>query len=172
MREVVVELGGEVRLDTRATFVRRDEGSGDLVVETPRGEVVARNLVNCAGLYADRIARAAGVDPGIRIVPFRGEYYDVVESRRSLCRNLIYPVPDPRFPFLGVHYTRGTDGLVEAGPNAVLTLRRDGYTLGAFDGEDFLEMLAHRRPLAHGALRASPLAEQEGVRARAAGARA
>ncbi len=143
MREVVVELGGEVRLGTRATFVRRDEGSGDLVVETPRGEVVARNLVNCAGLYADRIARAAGFDPGIRIVPFRGEYYDVVESRRGLCRNLIYPVPDPRFPFLGVHYTRGTDGLVEAGPNAVLTLRRDGYTLGAFDGDDFLEMLGY-----------------------------
>ena len=143
MHEAVLELGGEVRLGTRATFVGRREESGDLVVETPRGEVLARNLVNCAGLYADRVARAAGFDPGLRIVPFRGEYYDLLEGSRKLCRNLIYPVPDPRFPFLGVHYTRATSGEVEAGPNAVLALRREGYTLTAFDGDDFVEMIGY-----------------------------
>ena len=143
MHKVVVELGGEVQFGTRATFVRRDETGGDLVVETPRGEVVARNLVNCAGLYADRVARAAGFDPALRIIPFRGEYYELHEASRKLCRNLIYPVPDPRFPFLGVHYTRATNGEVEAGPNAVLALRREGYTLTAFQGEDFIEMIGY-----------------------------
>jgi L-2-hydroxyglutarate oxidase len=140
MAKVVVELGGEVRLGTRATFVRRNDRS-TLAIDTEQNEVVARNLINCAGVYADRVARNAGFDPGVRIVPFRGEYYEVVESRRSLCKNLIYPVPDPRFPFLGVHYTRATNGEVEAGPNAVLALSRVGYTLTAFRDEDVLEMI-------------------------------
>lgn len=142
MARKVESLGGEIRLGTRVSFVRRSERAHEaFVVETDRGEVVARNLVNCAGLQSDRIARATGVDPGLRIVPFRGEYYDLVPARRHLCKNLIYPVPDPRFPFLGVHFTRATDGTVEAGPNAVLAFRREGYTLTDFESGDFLEMI-------------------------------
>ncbi len=117
--------GAEVRLSCAAGAIRRD-GSG-FVIETPRGEVRARALVACAGAQADRVARAAGVTPRERIVPFRGEYKHLVPERRHLVRNLIYPVPDPRFPFLGVHFTRGVDGEIEAGPNAVLATHRNGY---------------------------------------------
>ena len=121
---------GQVVTGARVTGVRRDgvrrEGPG-LVVETARGAVSCTLLVNCAGLQSDRVARLCGADPKVRIVPFRGEYYDLVPERRSLVRGLIYPVPDPRFPFLGVHLTRRVDGSVEAGPNAVLALKREGY---------------------------------------------
>jgi (S)-2-hydroxyglutarate dehydrogenase len=117
--------GGTVRTGARVTGVRRD-GSG-LVVETPAGAVAASLLVNCAGLQSDRVARLCGAPVDVRIIPFRGEYYDLVPERRSLVRGLIYPVPDPRFPFLGVHLTRRVDGSVEAGPNAVLALKREGY---------------------------------------------
>lgn len=117
--------GGTVRTGARVAGVRRN-GSG-LVVETPAGAVAASLLVNCAGLQADRVARLCGAPVDVRIVPFRGEYYDLVPERRSLVRGLIYPVPDPRFPFLGVHLTRRVDGSVEAGPNAVLALKREGY---------------------------------------------
>ena len=116
---------GRVVTGARVTGVRRD-GPG-LVVETARGAVSCTLLVNCAGLQSDRVARLCGADPKVRIVPFRGEYYDLVPERRSLVRGLIYPVPDPRFPFLGVHLTRRVDGSVEAGPNAVLALKREGY---------------------------------------------
>jgi L-2-hydroxyglutarate oxidase len=87
----------------------------------------ARILVNCTGLHCDRVARRCGVDPGVRIVPFRGEYYEVRPERRDLVRHLIYPVPDPTLPFLGVHFTRMIDGTLEAGPNAVLAWKREGY---------------------------------------------
>jgi L-2-hydroxyglutarate oxidase len=117
--------GGRVLTGARVTGVRRD-GPG-LVVETARGAVACALLVNCAGLQSDRVARLCGAEPGVRIVPFRGEYYDLVPERRGLVRGLIYPVPDPRFPFLGVHLTRRVDGSVEAGPNAVLALKREGY---------------------------------------------
>lgn len=98
-----------------------------VVVETDAGSVHADALVNCAGLHSDRIARLAGLRPEARIVPFRGEYYELAPHRRSLVKALIYPVPDPRFPFLGVHLTKMSDGSVHAGPNAVLALRREGY---------------------------------------------
>ncbi len=117
--------GGRVRTGVRLTGVRRD-GSG-LVAETSRGALACRLLVNCAGLQSDRVARLCGATPDIRICPFRGEYYDLVPERRGLVRALIYPVPDPRFPFLGVHLTRRVDGSIEAGPNAVLALKREGY---------------------------------------------
>ncbi|HYX26898.1 MAG TPA: L-2-hydroxyglutarate oxidase [Thermoanaerobaculia bacterium] len=117
--------GGRVVTGARVLGVRRD-GSG-LVVETARGAFAASLLVNCAGLQADRVARLCGVDPGVLILPFRGEYYQLTPERRSLVRGLIYPVPDPRFPFLGVHLTRMVSGGVEAGPNAVLALKREGY---------------------------------------------
>ena len=91
-----------------------------------------RALVNCAGLQSDRVARLCGVEPGLQIVPFRGEYYELIPERQHLVRNLIYPVPDPRFPFLGVHFTRMIDGGVEAGPNAVLAFKREGYRRTSF----------------------------------------
>jgi len=117
--------GGRVLTGARLLGVRRD-GPG-LVAETPRGAFAAALLVNCAGLQADRVARLCGAEPDVRIFPFRGEYYDLTPERRTLVRGLIYPVPDPRFPFLGVHLTRRVDGSVEAGPNAVLALKREGY---------------------------------------------
>src|SRR6185369_6736870 len=104
--------------------VRAENG---IVVQTAAEEIRCRGLVNCAGLQSDRIARLCGLDPGVRIVPFRGEYYELKPEQQSLVRNLIYPVPDPRFPFLGVHFTRRIGGGVEAGPNAVLALKREGY---------------------------------------------
>jgi L-2-hydroxyglutarate oxidase len=99
-------------------------------------------LVNCAGLQSDRIARLAGLQPGVRIVPFRGEYYVLRAERRDLVRGLIYPVPDPALPFLGVHFTRGIDDVVEAGPNAVLALRREGYSWGDLSVRDIADWAA------------------------------
>ena len=132
----VAEQGGEVRTGARVLAVRaRSDG---LTVETSAGDVTAARLVNCGGLQCDRLARLCGVPvqrplggneggEQLQIVPFRGEYYEVVEERRHLVRNLVYPVPDARFPFLGVHFTRMIGGGLEAGPNAVLALRREGY---------------------------------------------
>jgi (S)-2-hydroxyglutarate dehydrogenase len=102
-------------------------GRPEIVVQAGSTEVRADALVNCAGLHSDRIARLAGLRPGVRIVPFRGEYYELAPGSRSLVKGLIYPVPDPAFPFLGVHLTRMVDGSVHAGPNAVPALSREGY---------------------------------------------
>jgi L-2-hydroxyglutarate oxidase len=121
----IAAAGSRVLTGARLMGVRRD-GPG-LVAETAAGAVAARLLVNCAGLQSDRVARLCGAEPEVRIFPFRGEYYDLVPERRRLVRGLIYPVPDPRFPFLGVHLTRRVDGAIEAGPNAVLALKREGY---------------------------------------------
>ncbi len=107
-----------------------------LRLSTAAGEVSCRYLVGCAGLQSDRVARLCGVEPAVRIVPFRGEYHELVPERRALVRNLIYPVPDPRFPFLGVHFTRRVNGSVEAGPNAVFAFRREGYTKTSFSLRD------------------------------------
>ncbi|MCX7017080.1 MAG: L-2-hydroxyglutarate oxidase [Candidatus Sumerlaeota bacterium] len=134
--EVVRQAGGAIQLSSRVRGVRRI--GGELVLETARGEQRCRNLINCGGLQCDRIARMCGVDPGLRIVPFRGEYYELVSERRGLVRNLIYPVPDPKFPFLGVHFTRMIGGGVEAGPNAVLAFKREGYTQWSFSLKDTL----------------------------------
>ena len=109
---------------------------------TRRGDLEARFLINCAGLYADRVARLAGAEPGLAIIPFRGEYYWIVPERRDLVRGLIYPVPDPRFPFLGVHFTRTIHGGVEAGPNAVLAFAREGYTRQTVRWDELRETLA------------------------------
>jgi L-2-hydroxyglutarate oxidase LhgO len=122
--ELIEASGGKVIVNAEVIRIRRGDGT---VVETRAGAFQAKTVVNCAGLYSDRIALMAGADPGVRIIPFRGEYYELAESRRELVRNLIYPVPDPELPFLGVHFTRRVDGSVEAGPNAVLALRREGY---------------------------------------------
>ncbi|MBW7908975.1 MAG: L-2-hydroxyglutarate oxidase [Kiritimatiellae bacterium] len=135
---LIQDAQGEVRTQCRATAVRRD-GRG-LVVETQRGAVRADLLINCGGLQSDRIARMCGVEPGVQIIPFRGEYYELVREQRGLVRNLIYPVPDARFPFLGVHFTRMIGGGVEAGPNAVLAFRREGYHRLDFSLRDSVEM--------------------------------
>ena len=127
------EAGAEILTGTRVTGFR------DGTVLTTAGEVTAGTMINCAGLYADRIARAAGVSAPVRIVPFRGEYFTV---RRSLVRNLVYPVPDPALPFLGVHLTRMIDGHLHAGPNAVLALAREGYTWSRIRPGELAESLA------------------------------
>jgi L-2-hydroxyglutarate oxidase len=111
------------------------------VLETPRDSFEARFLVNCAGLHSDRVAHLGGVDPGAKIVPFRGEYYELVPDKRHLVKGLIYPVPNPAFPFLGVHFTRMIDGTVHAGPNAVLAFRREGYHKTDFSLRDFVESM-------------------------------
>ena len=121
----LIRTNGEVLTSAAATGIKRSPN--EIVVETLRGAFATDTLINCAGLYSDRISRMAGDDPGVMIVPFRGEYYDLVPERASLVRALIYPVPDPRFPFLGVHFTRRITGQVDAGPNAVLALAREGY---------------------------------------------
>lgn len=123
----IVEAGGSVRTDTK--FLRCTREPDAITAETTTGPVRAKLLVNCAGLYSDRVARLCGVEPGVRIVPFRGEYYELKPRAAHLCKHLIYPVPDASLPFLGVHFTRMIGGGVECGPNAVLAFRRDGYRL-------------------------------------------
>ena len=128
--------GGAVVTGARVTRVARERDGGGLVVETPRGPFACGGLVNCAGLQSDRLARLCGVEPDLRIVPFRGDYYALVPGRRELVRHPIYPVPDPDFPFLGVHFTTTLAGGVEIGPNAVLALARQRYRRVAFSLRD------------------------------------
>jgi L-2-hydroxyglutarate oxidase len=138
--ELISAAGGTVLTSAAATGIRRL--ADEIVVETPRGAFSTRALINCAGLFADRISRMTGDDPGVMIVPFRGEYYDLVPERASLVRALIYPVPDPQFPFLGVHFTRRITGRVDAGPNAVLALAREGYRHTDISVRDLASSLA------------------------------
>jgi len=140
--EIAAGLGAEVK--TGAGVVGFDTsgkvaGNG-VLVRTRAGDFSARYVVNCAGLYSDRVARLAGDDPGMILVPFRGEYYDLAAARQSLVRGLIYPVPDPRYPFLGVHFTRRIQGNVDAGPNAVLAFRREGYRWRDFNLGETMEV--------------------------------
>jgi L-2-hydroxyglutarate oxidase len=132
---------GELRLGVKVLAVRA--AGGEVVIETTKGALTAGRIINCAGLHSDRVAKLAGAKPEARIVPFRGEYYELKPQRRSLVRNLIYPVPDPNFPFLGVHFTRMIDGSVHAGPNAVLSLKREGYHRTSFDLRDFLDTMTY-----------------------------
>ncbi|MGH3519281.1 MAG: L-2-hydroxyglutarate oxidase [Haloechinothrix sp.] len=139
---MVTELdyaGADLLLNTAAVGIRPRRGGG-VEVDTAAGLVRADGLVNCAGLQADRVARLAGLNPRARIVPFRGEYYELRPDRRHLVRGLIYPVPDASLPFLGVHLTRMLDGSVHAGPNAVLALRREGYRWRDFSPKDVAEV--------------------------------
>lgn len=137
----ITSAGGEIRTGWRLTACRREPTQ--LVLASSRGDVNCRFLVTCAGLQADRVARLSGVEPGVRIVPFRGEYYELAPEARHLVRGLIYPAPDPRFPFLGVHFTRKVDGGVEAGPNAVLAFKRDGYGKLSFATRDAWETVKY-----------------------------
>lgn len=132
--------GGTVRLGFRVTAVRCS--ASEVRVDSAMGEQVAFDrLIICGGLQADRLARLAGCDPEPRVVPFRGEYHRLISERAHLVKGLIYPVPDPAYPFLGVHFTRRVDGAVDIGPNAVLALSREGYGRAAFDARDVLDTL-------------------------------
>jgi L-2-hydroxyglutarate oxidase len=139
--EELTQAGADVYLGRGLRgFVKED---GGLRLQTSAGEVRTRIAVNCAGLFSDRLARATGVDPGLRIVPFRGEYFALKGEARKMVRGMIYPLADPRFPFLGVHLTKMTDGEVLVGPNAVFSLRREGYFSRDFDLRDTLESLGY-----------------------------
>ncbi|MGO9416612.1 MAG: L-2-hydroxyglutarate oxidase [Syntrophobacteraceae bacterium] len=140
--EAFGKKGGELFLGTGVRKVN-DLDSKTLRIETGRGEFQSRVLINCAGLYSDRVARSCGIHSPCRIVPFRGEYYRIKPKREYLVRNLIYPVPDPGFPFLGVHFTRMIDGKVEAGPNAVLAFAREGYTKMRFSPTELWDTLSY-----------------------------
>jgi (S)-2-hydroxyglutarate dehydrogenase len=139
--QLIAAQGGTVSTGTRVTGISRS--SGDATVETSRGAFAAKYVINCAGLHSDRVSRMAGEKTDVTIVPFRGEYYDLTPEREHLVRGLIYPVPDLRFPFLGVHFTRRVHGGVDAGPNAVLALKREGYRRSDFSLRDFVGTLAY-----------------------------
>lgn len=140
LAEQIRAAGGEIHLGEQMLAART---AGERVqVRTSVADREADALVVCGGLHADRLARASGLDPSARIVPFRGEYYSLSEAAGELVRGLIYPVPDPRFPFLGVHLTRGIDGHVHAGPNAVLALAREGYDWATMSGRDLGDALS------------------------------
>jgi (S)-2-hydroxyglutarate dehydrogenase len=139
--ELAVLQGATVHTSTEVTGIKQH--AGDTVVETNRGWFATRYVINCAGLQSDRISRLSGIRPEVQIIPFRGEYYDLAPARRQLIRNLIYPVPDPRFPFLGVHFTRRIGGDVDAGPNAVLAFKREGYKKTDFALKDVSETLTY-----------------------------
>jgi (S)-2-hydroxyglutarate dehydrogenase len=139
LAERIRRNGGEIRLNTRVEKLIPERDGW--TAETNAGEFHARFVVTCGGLHADRLVRAAGQRPSAKIVPFRGEYYKLKKERQPLVRNLIYPVPDPRFPFLGVHFTRLIHGGIEAGPNAVLAFAREGYRWSNLNLRDLAESL-------------------------------
>jgi L-2-hydroxyglutarate oxidase len=141
LAERVQARGGQLWLNAAVHNVMPRENS--VVLQSAAGEVEAQHVINCAGLYSDRIAEMSGADPGVQIVPFRGEYYELTPEARPLCRGLIYPVPNPNFPFLGVHFTRMITGGVECGPNAVLALAREGYRWTDVEGRELAETLTY-----------------------------
>jgi len=139
--ELIQQQGGELRLNTKVYGICH---SGDnQILETNNGSFATRFLINCGGLHSDRLAQLSKVRPQAKIVPFRGEYYELVPEKRYLVKNLIYPVPNPNFPFLGVHFTRMIDGTVHAGPNAVLSFKREGYKKSDFDWRDLAEVITY-----------------------------
>ena len=135
------DRGCSLKVASRVVGFRNIDGG--MVLQTYADEIRCKAVVNCGGLQSDRVARLCGVDPGVRIVPFRGEYYELLPGRAFLVRNLIYPVPDPSFPFLGVHFTRMIGGGIEAGPNAVLAFKREGYQKTDFRMKDLADTLGY-----------------------------
>jgi L-2-hydroxyglutarate oxidase len=134
---LIADRGGDIHLSHEVTALKRSPGN--TVVETTRGPIQTKLVINCAGLYSDRISRMANAKLDLTIVPFRGEYYEIVPSKHHYLKGLLYPVPDPQFPFLGVHFTRRIGGGIEAGPNAVLAMKREGYLKSSFDFGDVFE---------------------------------
>ena len=141
LAELISQRGAEIRFGHQVCAIRQSDR--DVVVETTGGEVAGDLLVNCTGLHCDRVTRMGGVRPEAKIVPFRGEYYELTSEATHLCRNLIYPTPDPKFPFLGVHFTRMIHGGVECGPNAVLAFAREGYRKRDINMRDLCESLTY-----------------------------
>jgi (S)-2-hydroxyglutarate dehydrogenase len=135
--ELIERSGGTIRVSHEVIALRPSEKS--TVIETTQGTIEAKLVINCAGLQSDRISRMANASLDLTIVPFRGEYYEMIPEKRHYVRSLIYPVPDPRFPFLGVHFTKHIGGGVEAGPNAVLAFKREGYARASFSMGDVWE---------------------------------
>ncbi|MFD6208885.1 L-2-hydroxyglutarate oxidase [Peribacillus sp. NPDC060253] len=142
MADIIKENGGEIKLNTKVEKI--DEDVDDVIIETSNGTIKARMVINCAGLHSDRIAAAAGYKTDMKIVPFRGEYFKLKPEKRYLVNHLIYPVPNPKFPFLGVHFTRMISGEVDAGPNAVLSFKREGYKKTDFNAKDLAEVLSYK----------------------------
>lgn len=138
---LIQERGGDVHLATKVEKI--DERSDGITVETNQGTFQSHFLINCAGLHSDRVAEMSGLRTKAKIVPFRGEYYELVPEKRHLVKHLIYPVPNPDFPFLGVHFTRMINGEVHAGPNAVLSFKREGYKKTDFNLKDFFEVMTY-----------------------------
>jgi len=141
LAERVRERGGQVITEARVTAIQQHDRQ--IVVETTAGEFAGKTLVNCTGLHSDRLARLGGATPSVKIIPFRGEYFELAPAARHLVNNLIYPVPDPSFPFLGVHFTRMIHGGVECGPNAVLAGAREGYSKTDINLRDLSESLTY-----------------------------
>ncbi|MFB2979533.1 L-2-hydroxyglutarate oxidase [Microseira sp. BLCC-F43] len=139
--ELIQSQGGEICLGTKVEKIIATDNSQ--ILETNKGKFETKFIINCAGLYSDRIAKLGNANPEAKIIPFRGEYYELVPEKRYFVKGLIYPVPNPAFPFLGVHFTRMIDGSVHAGPNAVLSLKREGYKKTDFDLRDFSEIIAY-----------------------------
>jgi L-2-hydroxyglutarate oxidase len=139
--ELIRKRGSEIRLDTRVLKITSD--GSERIVETSAGTFCANFVISCGGLHADRLVKAAGQKPSAKIIPFRGEYFQIRKERQFLVRNLIYPVPDPKFPFLGVHFTRLIHGGIEAGPNAVLAFAREGYKWSNINLRDLAETLCY-----------------------------
>ncbi|MEZ5342677.1 MAG: L-2-hydroxyglutarate oxidase [Acidimicrobiales bacterium] len=141
MAELIVEAGGSINFGAEVTSIVEEKTH--VRVSSRAGEFQASHVVTCGGLQSDRLAIQTAPDTTERIMPFRGEYFELADHRRHLVNNLIYPVPDPDFPFLGVHLTRMIDGSIHAGPNAVLALAREGYTWGDVDLKDLYEVLVN-----------------------------
>lgn len=139
--KLIQNSDNDILLNSKFLGIHKDQAH--LVIGTVQKEIRAKNLINCAGLYSDRVAKKCGIKTNVRIVPFRGEYYELVPEKKHLINNLVYPVPNPDFPFLGVHFTRMIDGGVEAGPNAVLAFKRTGYKRSDFNIKDFLEVMTY-----------------------------
>lgn len=140
-KRLIEKYDNEFRFSTKVENVY--ENSDGVAIETNRGTIKARYLINCAGLYSDKLAKMAGLETGMKIVPFRGEYYELAKEKEHLVKNLIYPVPNPSFPFLGVHLTRMVTGGVHAGPNAVLAFRREGYKKTDVHMKELFEVLMY-----------------------------
>ena len=138
---MIEQAGGKIQLNSKVIDIVHDNDG--IVIETTQGVFCSKFVINCAGLYSDRIAKMTETNLGIKIIPFRGEYYKLKQDRTHLVKNLIYPVPNPEFPFLGVHFTRKIDGTVEAGPNAVLAFAREGYSKTDINFMDLFDMFGY-----------------------------
>ena len=136
---IIHEKNGEIKLNCR--FISLNKKNNELILNISSDEIHSKFLINCGGLQSDRIASKCGLETDVQIIPFRGEYYKLKKEKEYLVKNLIYPVPDPRFPFLGVHFTRMINGGIEAGPNAVLAFKREGYKFSDISFKDISEML-------------------------------